>query len=299
MKVRIGYGLGASAAADDAEGFAELVDALEARGFDSLWLSERVSGDAARPDDRASRSRPAGPRKLKLGTSVQVLPGPQPGAARQGVGEPRRALRRPAAPGVRPRRRRTRPSSRRSASTRDERRRGSTRRCRSCGGCWTEDAVDHDGPRFHYEASRSCRSRCSSRPTCGSAAGRRASCDASAASATAGSRASRPRRFAAGRVVIEEAAADAGPRDRRRALRRAGDLRARRDPRPLAAGIKARRPDVDPGELVPVGFARCGRASSSSSSTASRSWSSCPCTTRGHGPPSSTTPPARSFRLQT
>ena len=48
MKVRIGFGLGAQRGLT-ADRFNQLVDTLEALRFDSLWLSERVSGDAPDP----------------------------------------------------------------------------------------------------------------------------------------------------------------------------------------------------------------------------------------------------------
>ena len=78
MKVRIGFGLGTAAgmAADPAT-FAPLVDDLERLGFDSLWLSERLSGPA--PDPLAALAFAAGrTSKLKLGTSVLVVPGRNP-----------------------------------------------------------------------------------------------------------------------------------------------------------------------------------------------------------------------------
>ncbi len=76
MKVRIGAGLGVGGLHDDGR-FGELVDALEDLGFDSLWLSERVGGAA--PDPIVGLSFAAGrTRRLKLGTSVQVLPGRNP-----------------------------------------------------------------------------------------------------------------------------------------------------------------------------------------------------------------------------
>ncbi len=76
MKVRIGLGLGVGGLRDDGR-FGELVDALEGNGFDSLWLSERVLGDA--PDPLVGLAFAAGrSQHLKLGTSVQVLPGRNP-----------------------------------------------------------------------------------------------------------------------------------------------------------------------------------------------------------------------------
>jgi probable F420-dependent oxidoreductase len=76
VKVRIGVGLGVAGLRDDTR-FADFVDALEGHGFDSLWLSERVGGDA--PDPVIGLAVAAGrTTRLKLGTSVQVLPGRNP-----------------------------------------------------------------------------------------------------------------------------------------------------------------------------------------------------------------------------
>jgi probable F420-dependent oxidoreductase len=76
MKVRIGFGFGVRTKLNDS-GFAEVVDALEALRFDSLWLSERIGGDA--PDPLVAMSFAAGrTTKLKFGMSVMVLPGRNP-----------------------------------------------------------------------------------------------------------------------------------------------------------------------------------------------------------------------------
>ena len=76
MKVRVGLGLGVGGLRDDGR-FGELVDSLEGNGFDSLWLSERVAGDA--PDPLVGLAYAAGrTHRIKLGTSVQVLPGRNP-----------------------------------------------------------------------------------------------------------------------------------------------------------------------------------------------------------------------------
>ncbi|HLT16651.1 MAG TPA: LLM class flavin-dependent oxidoreductase [Acidimicrobiales bacterium] len=76
MKVRIGFGLG-TRAAHDPRRFAQFVDGLEAHGFDSLWLSERVTGDC--PDPVVALAVAAGrTTRLKLGFSVLVLPGRNP-----------------------------------------------------------------------------------------------------------------------------------------------------------------------------------------------------------------------------
>lgn len=76
MKVRIGYGLGTRTQLND-ESYGTVVDALEAHGFDSLWLSERISGEA--PDPLVAMAYGAGrTTNLKFGMSVMVLPGRNP-----------------------------------------------------------------------------------------------------------------------------------------------------------------------------------------------------------------------------
>jgi probable F420-dependent oxidoreductase len=77
MKIRIGYGLGTRSATNDQERFASLVDGLEQHGFDSLWLSERITGDC--PDPLVGMAFACGrTRNLKVGMSVMVLPGRNP-----------------------------------------------------------------------------------------------------------------------------------------------------------------------------------------------------------------------------
>ena len=76
MKVRIGYGLGVRTTLNDVD-FLDFVDTLERLQFDSLWLSERISGPA--PDPLVAMSFAAArTQKLKLGMSVMVLPGRNP-----------------------------------------------------------------------------------------------------------------------------------------------------------------------------------------------------------------------------
>jgi probable F420-dependent oxidoreductase len=77
MKIRIGYGLGTRNATNDHDRFTALVDGLERNGFDSLWLSERLSGDC--PDPLVGMAYAVGrTAKLKVGMSVMVLPGRNP-----------------------------------------------------------------------------------------------------------------------------------------------------------------------------------------------------------------------------
>jgi len=76
MKIRIGYGLGnLRPLSGDALG--SLAVGLERNGFDSLWLSERISGPA--PDPVVALTFAAArTERIKLGTSVSVLPGRSP-----------------------------------------------------------------------------------------------------------------------------------------------------------------------------------------------------------------------------
>jgi probable F420-dependent oxidoreductase len=77
VKVRVGFGLGTRQANGDAGAFATLVDSLEDLGFDSLWLSERATGPIV--DPLIALALAAGrTERIKLGTSVQVLPGRNP-----------------------------------------------------------------------------------------------------------------------------------------------------------------------------------------------------------------------------
>jgi len=147
MKVRVGYGLGnlRPLAGDKLGAFAE---AIERHGFDSLWLSERISGPA--PDPLLGLTFAAArTSKIKLGTSVQVLPGRSPARVAKawatldvlsggralpafglGIAQPveqqafgvERAERAPIFDEALPLIRRL----------------------------WEEDAVDHDGGHFHY-----------------------------------------------------------------------------------------------------------------------------------------------------
>ena len=184
MKVRVGFGLGANAAAGDAEGFAALVDALDRHRFDSLWLSERVGAPSPDPVIGLAVAAGRSPR-LKLGTSVQVLPGRNPvllakswasldvlsgGRLLPAFGLGIVAPNEQAAFGV----------------ERSERAPWFDEVLPLLRRFWTEDLVDHDGLASITKASRCCRSRCSNHRTCGSAAGRRPSYAASDGSETAG-----------------------------------------------------------------------------------------------------------------
>ena len=99
MKVRVGYGLGVRTRPND-EGFAAVVDALEALRFDSLWPSERIGG--AVPDPVEGMAFVAGRTdRLKLGMSVMVLLGRNPVVVAKGL-RASIAFRAGGCPGVRP-----------------------------------------------------------------------------------------------------------------------------------------------------------------------------------------------------
>ena len=252
MKVRIGFGLGTRTPLD-AEPFADLVDALERLGFDSLWLSERITGPA--PDPLVGLAVAAGrTRKLKLGTSVMVLPGRNPAlvatewatldrlcggrtlpAFGLGIADPAEQQ----AFGV----------------ERGERAAWFDEALPLIRRFWTEDHVDHDGPRFTFR-DMSVRPKPLQSPPdvwLGGIApselrrvGRLGDgwlpsfCTAAQA--------------ADGRVVVEQAAAAAGrgidPEHYGALLfyARAGV------PDGLARIVAARRPGVDPADLVAVGL---------------------------------------------
>lgn len=77
MKVRIGFGTGARTGVEDQARFRLLVDELERLRFDSLWVSERLSGPG--PDPVVAMSMAAARTdRLKFGMSVMVLPGRNP-----------------------------------------------------------------------------------------------------------------------------------------------------------------------------------------------------------------------------
>ncbi|BBZ44063.1 TIGR03854 family LLM class F420-dependent oxidoreductase [Mycobacterium parmense] len=74
MKIRFGVGLGADTAPDQ---LAAVVDRLEADGVDSLWFSELVYSPAVDPMVGMAYAL-ARTARLKVGTSVAVLPGRHP-----------------------------------------------------------------------------------------------------------------------------------------------------------------------------------------------------------------------------
>ena len=249
MKVRIGYGLGAQRGLT-AERFNDLVDTLEALRFDSLWLSERVSGDA--PDPIIGLSVAAGrTKKLKLGTSVQVLPGRNPALlakelASLDVLSGGRLL-----PGfglgvVNPAEQQAFGVAREDRSAWFDEALPLVRRL------WTEDAVDHDGPRFHYEGLRVLPKPVQQPPDVwlgGRAPGelRRVGRLGDGWLASF----STPSVCADGRPVIEAAAAEAGRGIDPEHFGAMVFYSHGEVPEPIKALIASRNPEADPDELVP------------------------------------------------
>jgi probable F420-dependent oxidoreductase len=77
VKVRFGIGLGTSNVLGEPSTFAPFVDRLEEMRFDSLWISERATGRTL--DPLTALAFAAGrTSRLKLGTSVLVVPGRNP-----------------------------------------------------------------------------------------------------------------------------------------------------------------------------------------------------------------------------
>ena len=76
-KVRVGIGLGTLSGATSPSRFGSIVDRCELLGFDSLWMSERIGAET--PDPMIALAVAAGrTERMKIGTSVLVLPGRNP-----------------------------------------------------------------------------------------------------------------------------------------------------------------------------------------------------------------------------
>lgn len=253
MKVRIGFGLGVRTRLND-ESFGVVVDALERLRFDSLWLSERIGGEA--PDPLVGMAFAAGrTRRLKLGMSVMVLPGRNPVVLAKelatldrlsggrllpafglGVADPHEQQ----AFGV----------------ARTERAQRFDEALAVVRACWTRDVVDHEGQFFRYDGLRVLPKPVQQPPDVwlgGSApselrrVGRLA--DGWLPSFVTPSDVER------GRAVVEQVAAE---HDRSIDPEHFGVLLPYAHgplPDALVAGLAARRPDLDdPGALVPQGW---------------------------------------------
>jgi probable F420-dependent oxidoreductase len=149
MKIRIGMGLGTGTMVGDAERYLPFVDSLERRGFDSLWLSERLTGSA--PDPLMALAVAAGrTQKLKLGTSVLVVPGRNPVVLAKELASLDRLSSGRLLPGVGigapvPAEHRAFGVERKERAALFDEALGLIRRL------WTEDDVHHDGARFRVD----------------------------------------------------------------------------------------------------------------------------------------------------
>jgi probable F420-dependent oxidoreductase len=151
LKVRIGYGLGTRTRLND-ESFGAVVDALERLDFDSLWLSERISGEA--PDPVVAMAYAAGrTATLKFGMSVLVLPGRNPVVlakelatlATMSGGRLLPAFGLGAVDPV---------EQQAFGVQREERAALFDETLAVMRKCWTGEPFEHDGPRFRYEGVR-------------------------------------------------------------------------------------------------------------------------------------------------
>lgn len=151
MKIRVGIGLGVRTTLND-EGFLDVVDALESLRYDSLWLSERIGGEA--PDPIVAMSVAAArTKKLKFGTSVMVLPGRNPIVLAKQLATLDRMSNGRVLPAfglgaVDPHEQQA------FGVARDERAKRFDEAIRVMRACWTEDAVTHHGTHFHYDEVR-------------------------------------------------------------------------------------------------------------------------------------------------
>src|SRR3989440_6404006 len=230
-----------------------MVDALEAHGFDSLWLSERITGGAV--DPVVGMAFAAGrTKKLKFGTSVLVLPGRNPALLAKELASLDRLSDGRLLPafglGV--------------ADVNEQQAFGVERGERAAWfdealplirRFWTEDAVDHSGPRFHYEGLRVLPKPAQSPPEVW-LGGRAASELRRVGRLGDGWLPSfcTPADVSEGRALVESAAAEAGRKIDPEHFGALIIYARTAVPDRLARVVTARRPELDPTEIVPVGF---------------------------------------------
>ena len=149
MKIRIGIGLGAATDFADGDTLGHIVDELERLGFDSLWFTERVNGPSLDPMV-AMTFTIARTRKLKVGTSVMVLPGRNPVLLAKAIASLDRLSHGRAFPAV----------GLGAVNPLEQQAFGVTRRERApwfdealplMRRLWSEDGVVHHGARFHLD----------------------------------------------------------------------------------------------------------------------------------------------------
>jgi probable F420-dependent oxidoreductase len=152
MKIRIGFGLGVRSRTTEPERFVGLVSDLERLGFDSLWVSDRLSGEA--PDPIVAMTMAAAhSTRLKVGMSVMVLPGRNPAVVAKQIASLDRlsggrvlpAFGLGAANAV---------EHQAFGVKREERAAIFDEALPLIRRLWSGEAIDHDGPRFHLEGVR-------------------------------------------------------------------------------------------------------------------------------------------------
>jgi probable F420-dependent oxidoreductase len=252
VKIRIGVGLGTAGWALD-ERFGQVVVHLERLGFDSLWLSERLSSPTV--DPVVGLAYAAGvTRRLKLGTSVLVLPGRNPAVLAKELASLDRLSAGRLLPafglGV--------------VDAVEQQVFGVARRERGpwleealplLRRFWSEDEVSHAGRFFRYERA-AIRPRPSQTPIDiwlggqGTATLRRAGrlADGWLPSLIT------PSEAAAGRSVVEAAASDSGRTIDPEHFGAIVQYARRELPPSVRDSIAARRPGLDPAMLVPLGL---------------------------------------------
>ena len=252
MKIRVGYGLGVRTSLND-ERFGDVVDALEALRFDSLWLSERVGGTA--PDPTVALAFAAGrTTKMKFGMSVMVLPGRNPVIVATQLATLDRLSGGRLLPafglGV--------------ADAHEQQAFGIVRAERAAWfdealplirRFWTEDSVDHDGKRFHYEGLHVLPKPRQQPPEVwlGGFAPSELRRVGRLADGWLPSFLS-PAEAAVSRTTVEAVAAEHGRVIDPEHFGALIPYAMHEPPDAVMAGLRARRPDVDPLDIVPVGL---------------------------------------------
>lgn len=250
MGIKIGFGLGTRTTLHD-ERFGLVVGELERIGFDSLWVSERVNSWA--PDPLVALAFAAGrTRRLKLGMSVMVLPGRNPVVLAKAIAtlstmSSGRLLPAFGLGAVDPREQQA------FGVAREQRARWFDEAIGVMRACWTGEPLHHHGERFDYDGI-------TVRPVPG-----RLDVWLGGIAPSELRRVGRwadgwlpsfvtPDDAAAGRAVVEQSARDHGrsiPDDHYGVLL---PYSLTGVPDVVAAQLARRRPNIDPAELVAVGW---------------------------------------------
>ncbi|MFN0073760.1 MAG: TIGR03619 family F420-dependent LLM class oxidoreductase [Chloroflexota bacterium] len=252
MKIRIGIGLGTQSFPSDGQ-FLELCQEMERIGFDSIWLSERLTGPTYDPIVSLSYVA-GGTRKLKLGTSVLVLPGRNPAILAKELATLDRLSNGRLIPAmglgaVDPMEHQA------FGVQRTERGSIFNESLPLLRRFWTEDHVTHHGQHFHYDDVTIQPKPIQSTPDIwlGGMAASELRRTGRIGDGWLPSTCT-PAEAAAGRATIEEAAAEAGRAIEPEHYGASITYVENEIPDYLAKRVTRRRPDTDPRELIPVGL---------------------------------------------